>query len=76
MWAGEQRLVLQKEGAGRLYYRVGLSYAPTNLKLAAADYGFQRRKMGKQTRMTKKEVRGVHPRATPMQSAPARPPSM
>ena len=37
---GEQRLVLQKEGAGRLYYRVGMSYAPTNLKLAAADYGF------------------------------------
>jgi hypothetical protein len=38
--SGEQRLVLQKEGAGRLYYRVGMSYAPTNLKLAAADYGF------------------------------------
>lgn len=37
---GEQRLVLQKEGAGRLYYRVGMSYAPSNLKLAAADYGF------------------------------------
>ena len=33
-------LVLQKDGAGRLYYRVGMSYAPTNLKLAAADYGF------------------------------------
>jgi flagellar biosynthetic protein FlhB len=27
---------------------------------AAADYGFQRRKMGKQTRMTKKEVRDEH----------------
>jgi hypothetical protein len=38
--AGEQRLVLQKEGAGRLYYRVGMSYAPSSLKLAAADYGF------------------------------------
>ncbi|HEX8119068.1 MAG TPA: hypothetical protein VF521_17455, partial [Pyrinomonadaceae bacterium] len=37
---GEQRLVLQKEGAGRLYYRVGMSYAPSSLKLAAADYGF------------------------------------
>ncbi|MCA1619217.1 MAG: hypothetical protein LC795_07880 [Acidobacteria bacterium] len=36
----EQNLVIQKEGAGRLYYRVGMSYAPTNLKLAAADYGF------------------------------------
>jgi alpha-2-macroglobulin len=38
--SGEQRLVLQKEGTGRLYYRVGMSYAPSNLKLAAADYGF------------------------------------
>ncbi|HEX8354196.1 MAG TPA: alpha-2-macroglobulin family protein [Pyrinomonadaceae bacterium] len=37
---GAQNLVIQKEGAGRLYYRVGMSYAPTNLKLAAADYGF------------------------------------
>ena len=38
--SGTQNLVLQKEGAGRLYYRVGMSYAPTSLKLAAADYGF------------------------------------
>ncbi|MET0624258.1 MAG: alpha-2-macroglobulin family protein [Pyrinomonadaceae bacterium] len=38
--SGEQNLVLQKEGAGRLYYRVGMSYAPSNLKLASADYGF------------------------------------
>lgn len=37
---GTQNLVLSKEGAGRLYYRVGMQYAPTNLKLAAADYGF------------------------------------
>lgn len=37
---GEQNLVLSKEGAGRLYYRLGMQYAPTNLKLAAADYGF------------------------------------
>jgi alpha-2-macroglobulin len=35
-----QNLVLQKEGAGRLYYRVGMRYAPTNLKLEPADYGF------------------------------------
>ncbi|HWS88172.1 MAG TPA: DUF6049 family protein [Pyrinomonadaceae bacterium] len=38
--SGAQNLVLQKEGAGRLYYRVGMSYAPSSLKLAAADYGF------------------------------------
>ena len=37
---GTQNLVLSKEGAGRLYYRVGLQYAPASLKLAAADYGF------------------------------------
>ncbi|HZI18075.1 MAG TPA: alpha-2-macroglobulin family protein [Pyrinomonadaceae bacterium] len=37
---GQQNLTLSKEGAGRLYYRVGLRYAPASLKLAAADYGF------------------------------------
>jgi uncharacterized protein YfaS (alpha-2-macroglobulin family) len=35
-----QNLVLSKTGAGRLYYRVGMQYAPTSLKLNAADYGF------------------------------------
>jgi uncharacterized protein YfaS (alpha-2-macroglobulin family) len=33
-------ITLAKEGAGRLYYRVGMTYAPANLKLDAADYGF------------------------------------
>jgi uncharacterized protein YfaS (alpha-2-macroglobulin family) len=37
---GAQNLVLSKEGTGRLYYRVGMQYAPTNLQLKAADYGF------------------------------------
>ncbi|HWT02012.1 MAG TPA: hypothetical protein VN256_17315, partial [Pyrinomonadaceae bacterium] len=37
---GAQNLVLSKEGAGRLYYRIGMSYAPTNLKLKPADNGF------------------------------------
>lgn len=37
---GTQNLILSKEGAGRLYYRVGMQYAPTNLMLPAADYGF------------------------------------
>ncbi|MDT5158258.1 MAG: alpha-2-macroglobulin [Acidobacteriota bacterium] len=35
-----QNLTLQKEGEGRLYYRIGMQYAPSNLKLAPADYGF------------------------------------
>ncbi len=38
--AGKSDLVIQKDGAGRLYYRVGMTYAPASLKLAAADYGF------------------------------------
>ena len=33
-------LTIAKEGAGRLYFRIGTKYAPANLKLAAADYGF------------------------------------
>ena len=33
-------LMLEKDGAGRMYYRIGLRYAPKDLKLAAADYGF------------------------------------
>ncbi|HYY95428.1 MAG TPA: alpha-2-macroglobulin family protein [Pyrinomonadaceae bacterium] len=37
---GEQNLTLQKEGTGRLYYRIGMQYAPNSLKLAPADYGF------------------------------------
>ncbi|MCA1558311.1 MAG: hypothetical protein LC731_07215 [Acidobacteria bacterium] len=35
-----QNLTISKEGAGRLYYRIGMQYAPSNLKLEAADYGF------------------------------------
>jgi alpha-2-macroglobulin len=33
-------LVLSKEGAGRLYYRISMSYAPNDLNLKPADYGF------------------------------------
>ncbi len=39
--AGESRdLVIHKEGTGRLYYRLGLDYAPTDLTLDALDMGF------------------------------------
>ncbi|MBV9928539.1 MAG: hypothetical protein JOZ96_26220 [Acidobacteria bacterium] len=34
-------LTIGKEGAGRLYFRIGTRYAPSNLKLEAADYGFR-----------------------------------
>ncbi len=37
---GRGDLVLQKDGKGRLYYRVGMTYAPADLKVPAADYGF------------------------------------
>jgi len=33
-------LVLAKEGPGRLYYRLGMKYAPSDLKLEAEDRGF------------------------------------
>ena len=38
--SGSQNLALSKEGAGRLYYRIGMQYAPTSLQLKPADYGF------------------------------------
>jgi uncharacterized protein YfaS (alpha-2-macroglobulin family) len=38
--SGAQNLTLSKEGTGRLYYRIGMQYAPTSLTLKAADYGF------------------------------------
>jgi alpha-2-macroglobulin len=37
---GAQNLVLGKEGDGRMYYRIGMRYAPENLQLKPADYGF------------------------------------
>ncbi len=37
---GQQDLVLAKQGAGRLYYRLGLRYAPRSLKLDAEEQGF------------------------------------
>ncbi|HWN08876.1 MAG TPA: DUF6049 family protein [Pyrinomonadaceae bacterium] len=33
-------LTIAKEGAGRLYFRIGTKYAPSSVKIAAADYGF------------------------------------
>lgn len=36
----QQNLVIGKDGPGRLYYRIGMQYAPTDLKLPPADHGF------------------------------------
>ena len=35
-----QDLTIQKDGVGRLYYRLGMSYAPTNLDLDPLEMGF------------------------------------
>ena len=37
---GAANLIMNKQGAGRLYYRIGMKYAPKNLNLKPADYGF------------------------------------
>lgn len=37
---GTQDLVVGKDGPGRLYYRIGMQYAPTDLKMPPADHGF------------------------------------
>jgi hypothetical protein len=37
---GTQDVVIAKEGDGRLYYRLGLTYAPTDLTLDPLDMGF------------------------------------
>jgi uncharacterized protein YfaS (alpha-2-macroglobulin family) len=36
----QQDVILSKEGPGRLYYRLGLRYAPRELRPDPADYGF------------------------------------
>lgn len=38
--AESQDLIISKDGPGRLYYRLGLSYAPTDLSLDPLDMGF------------------------------------
>ena len=42
---GIQKLTIGKEGAGRMYYRVGMRYAPKDLNLKPADYGFTVRRV-------------------------------
>jgi alpha-2-macroglobulin len=37
---GPQNLIMSKEGPGRLYYRLGMRYAPKDLNLPAYDAGF------------------------------------
>ncbi len=37
---GDATVTVDREGAGRLYYRIGLRTAPTSLDLAALDRGF------------------------------------
>jgi len=37
---GDAELLLARDGAGRLYYRIGLRYAPESLRLEPLDRGF------------------------------------
>lgn len=37
---GNQNLILQNDGKGRMYYRIGMSYAPKDLFLDPAEHGF------------------------------------
>ncbi|CAF1311623.1 unnamed protein product [Adineta ricciae] len=37
----DKNLIMQKDGRGRLYYRIALNYAPSSLQLNAANYGFK-----------------------------------
>ncbi|CAF4119037.1 unnamed protein product, partial [Adineta steineri] len=36
-----KNLIMQKDGIGRLYYRIALNYAPSSLQLDAVNYGFK-----------------------------------
>ncbi len=38
--AGDSNVIVQKDGDGRLYYRLGLRYAPDDLQLDPRDEGF------------------------------------
>jgi hypothetical protein len=37
---GRKALILEKQGKGKVYYRLGLRYAPTSLRLAPEEQGF------------------------------------
>ncbi|PRP75982.1 hypothetical protein PROFUN_01698 [Planoprotostelium fungivorum] len=39
--SGQKELVMEKKGKGRLYYRVGLTYALSNLTVDSRDRGFE-----------------------------------
>ncbi|MEZ4426582.1 MAG: Ig-like domain-containing protein [Nannocystaceae bacterium] len=39
--AGDQTLTLAKEGKGKLYYRLGLRYAPADFRMKAESQGFE-----------------------------------
>jgi hypothetical protein len=42
---GDKDLVLAKKGAGKLYYRLGLDYAPKSLRLPPEEQGFMVRRV-------------------------------
>lgn len=39
-FASEEEITIQREGIGRLYYRIGMQYAPRGLSVGPANHGF------------------------------------
>jgi hypothetical protein len=70
-FAGEQKLTLQKDGKGRLYYRIGMRYAPKDLELATSASRRSRLSCG--TASTSTPTSPAPPRPAPSSSPrPAR----
>ena len=40
MTDADNAIIIQRTGSGRLYYRIGLSYAPSSFRIAAVNRGF------------------------------------
>lgn len=39
--SNKENLVIERDGKGRMYYRIAMTYAPKNLNLDAANFGFE-----------------------------------
>ena len=66
----KQNLTIQKDGPGRLYYRIGMQYAPTDLKLAAGRLRLRRRAHATRASTIRRTSRAT--RTAPGTSRPAR----
>ena len=53
---GEAPVTIQKEGAGRLYFRIGMQYAPADLRPPPTEQGFAVTRVFDATRTTFNDV--------------------